>query len=111
MKQRWVVVAAALLILISFNLTGSATAETRLRGWGNLQFGMTPDQVRALPGMSWSKLETKGPYHFMNAVTTTKIEDHDFKTAAYFDNNRRLTSVSFNEVGGIRPSMACFRRI
>lgn len=75
---------------------------------------MTPDQVRALPGTSWSGLETRsgraiGTIHFMKGLSTTRVEGHDFKASVYFDEARKLQSITLTEAVAARPFAQCER--
>ena len=51
---------------------GSATAQSKLDGWGQFRFGMTPDQARAAPGVSWPPaVKTKANAANANANAST----------------------------------------
>jgi hypothetical protein len=103
--------AALPITVIGLGLSIAPAIETTLRGWGDYRFGMTPDQTRALPGISWSELKSlpDGSIQYMNALAATRIEGHDFQVGVYFDQDKKLKSISFTEVGTARPSSECER--
>jgi hypothetical protein len=112
MRPLYAMVRAALpIVVFGFGLSVSAASETTLQGWGDYRFGMTPDQIRTLPGTAWSELKSlpDGAIHYMNALAATKIEGHDFQFGVYFDTDKKLKSISFTEVGTVRPSSECER--
>ena len=106
-----IVRAVLAIAVIGLSVSMAAAIETTLQGWGDYKFGMTPDQIRALPGTSWSELKSlpDGAIHYMNALAATKIEGHDFQVGVYFDTDKKLKSISFTEIGTARPSSECER--
>jgi hypothetical protein len=99
-------------VVVGLSLTSAVAVETSLQGWGDYRFGMTPDQVRALPGSSWSRLETKPGlgFFYMNGISTTSIEGRNFKALVTFDGGKKLLkSVTFTEAEAIRPFSECER--
>src|ERR1700680_3046464 len=95
-----IVRAVLAIAVIGLSVSMAAAIVTTLQGWGNYKFGMTPDQIRALPGTSWSELKslTDGALQYMNALTAIKIEGHDFRVGVYFDPDKKLNSINFTEV-------------
>jgi hypothetical protein len=76
------------LALLGLALSASivpALADTALDGWGPYKFGMTPDQVRAIPGATWNDLK-KIPMAGAGATLDSKkpITALDGKYAAQF---------------------------
>ena len=102
--------------------TSVCAAESTVDGWGDIKFGMTPNQVRAIPGISWGRLSSvqspsahfddKGmiprrlvPYTFeLSSSSTVNVYGHDFKINALFDAQTRLTGFSaVHSVDGSSP--------
>jgi len=97
---------------VGLGLSIAAAVETTLPGWGDYRFGMTPEQIRALPDTSWSNLKSlpDGSIHYMTALTPTRIEGHDFHAGVYFNADKKLKSISFIELLTSSPSSECERR-
>ena len=55
------------LLLAGVLLCTPALTATISDGWGGYKIGMTPEQVRAVPGRSWGALKGSGPLGLMEA--------------------------------------------
>jgi len=84
-------------------------AETTLNGgWENYKFGMTPDQVRTVPGVSWLPLFTSNFGEKISLLTSrTPINRYgiDFgQTRLTFSADLKLTGIALTyAVGGKSP--------
>jgi len=78
---------------------GPATAQNKLEGWGQFKFGMTPDQARAVPGMSWGKsVNTSAPVKasipaMMFSAPTTSEYGPDTHVTLAFNADQKLFQI------------------
>src|SRR5215475_14540034 len=90
-----------LLLLVLLGLCAPASAET-LDGWDKLKFGMTPDQVRAVPGMSWNdlvKLPVPGGISTMDTkAVVTGLAGEKFTVRLTFDGASKLNGIDLVSV-------------
>lgn len=76
------------LLLIAITMRVSAAEATSLEGWGEYKFGMTPEQVRAVPGLSWSDLHRESlgeaTSNWIASSNTEQIARRQFGATFYF---------------------------
>jgi hypothetical protein len=87
-------------ILLSLAILGSlaapAMAEAPLTGWDKLNFGMSPDQVRAVQGMAWTdlvKLPVPGGISTMDSKKQVKAFGVKYTASLTFDGASRLNTI------------------
>src|SRR5258707_989020 len=70
------------------------------------RFGMSQNQLRSLPGSSWSALQTTQgstlALGWMTGLRTTTIEGYEFKFDVYLRKNKAW-GITFAQVGAARP--------
>ena len=86
---------AALLLAAGF--AAPAFAQTPLDGWGPIKLGMTPEQVRALPGIAWNdlnKLPVPGGLGMMDSkAPVAGVAKEKFTVRLTFTGASKLTSI------------------
>jgi len=90
------------LALLSF--AAPASAET-LDGWDKLKFGMTPDQVRAVPGITWNelvKLPVPGGLSTMDSkAPVLGVAREKFDVRLTFNGAAKLTNIDLVSSRGL----------
>jgi hypothetical protein len=71
-------------------------------GWGAYKFGMTPQQVRDMPGLKWQRLQKSAVLHFvvyrMDSDDVTALDGRDFKPSVFFDEKQKLDGILLTSV-------------
>jgi hypothetical protein len=103
------------LLLVSAVLLAAAMpalAQTPLDGWDKLKFGMTPDQVRGQPGITWDdlvKLPVPGGLSIMDSKAPVPgMAGEKFTARLTFDGASKLQQVDLVTIRGLeeKPCMA-----
>ena len=85
-----------LLPLVLIGLAAPVSAQT-LDGWDKLKFGMSPDQVRAAPGIAWNdlaKLPVPGGLSIMDSKKpVTAVAGEKFDVRLTFNGASKLTNI------------------
>ena len=87
--------AFKILIVTSCLLAaGAATAQSKLDGWGQFKFGMTPDEARGVPGASWKPAaDKKAPVTAMESLPMTSDYGPDTHVALAFNADQKLREI------------------
>jgi hypothetical protein len=107
-------VRSALSIGITFlSLNVASAIENTLEGWDHYKFGMTPDQVRAIPGRSWLRLETypgsagtPNELHFMISGEPVSFAELNFQLTTYYK-KKGLVEITLKDSAKILDRSAC----
>ena len=71
-------------------------------GWDGYKFGMTPQQVRDVPGFKWDHLQKTAVLHFviyrMDSNDPMTLDGHDYKPSLFFDEKQKLDGILLTSV-------------
>jgi len=74
--------------------SGAAMAQGKLDGWGPFKFSMTPQEARAVPGMSWKPAADKSaPVTAMESLPMTSKYGADTHVALAFNADQKLHEI------------------
>jgi hypothetical protein len=96
MRQNILIPLAVLAGLAAPALVSPVWAEAPLSGWNKLNFGMSPDQVRAVKGMAWTdlvKLPVPGGLSTMDSKKQVKAFGVQYTARLTFDGASRLNTI------------------
>ena len=87
--------AFKILIVTSCLLASAAAmAQSKLDGWGQFKFGMTPQEARAVQGMSWKPAADKAaPVTAMESLPMTSEYGADTHVALAFNADQKLHEI------------------
>jgi len=87
--------AFTILAVISCLLaaSGPAIAQSKLDGWGQFKFGMTPDEARGVPGMSWKPGAKAATVTAMESLPMTSEYGPDTHVALAFNPDQKLREI------------------
>ena len=96
-------------LVVLAGLVSPALADTNLTGWDKLNFGASPDQVRAVKGMAWNdlvKLPVPGGLSTMDSKKQVKAFGTRYTARLTFDGADRLNTIDL--VASLElPAAAC----
>jgi len=96
MRQNILIPLALLGSLAAPALVSPVWAEAPLTGWDKLNFGMSPDQVRAVKGTAWTdlvKLPVHGGLSTMDSKKQVKAFGVKYTARLTFDGASRLNAI------------------
>ena len=88
-----------LTLLLAICLLGSTSSSVRaadatLNRWGGFTFGMTPDQVREIPDITWGPLNTNKSQRWMFSRSPVNVDGFPFRSVeVLFDSEVRLAEI------------------
>jgi hypothetical protein len=92
---------AGFSILVVGAFVSPGLAAEKIEGWGAYRFGMTPDQVKAVPSAGWFDLKTEKIFSVavnrLNATTLFEIAKRRFAASFYFQSDG-LPSLSLQQL-------------
>jgi hypothetical protein len=96
---RWVSTIALLLAAAP-----ASASDTALDGWRDLHFGMSMDQARLLPGMTWDTLQTP-PGSISILPSSSEVSDfgQTFRLRLFFGANVGLEGISLDHSDDLEP--------
>ncbi len=103
-------------VLAAAAIPSSRAADDVLDGWDDYKFGMTIEQVRAVPGIAWGEVQTPEvisgdtfsmKFTFLKATAPVTIGAHAYDLKIYFKPDIGLTSVHFEDKTAAKSTAAC----
>src|SRR6185437_6539825 len=73
--------------------SGPAIAQSKLDGWGQFKFGMTPDEARGVPGVSWKPGAKTATVTAMESLPMTSEYGPDTHVALAFNPDQKLREI------------------
>lgn len=94
-----------LSLLLIAGLATPAFAQAPLDGWDKLKFGMSPDQAKAVQGITWNemvKLPVPGGLSIMDSkIPVTAVAGEKFTVRLTFNGAAKLTVIDLVSVRGL----------
>ncbi|MEQ1754307.1 MAG: hypothetical protein ABL973_09265 [Micropepsaceae bacterium] len=106
-------------MLIVAAITNARAAGDVLDGWDKYKFGMTIEQVRAVPGIAWGETRTDevkagddviAKFTFLKATAPVKIGTRAYNLRIDFKPDIGLTVIGFDDKTAAQSTTTCERR-
>jgi hypothetical protein len=106
-------------MLIAAAIPNAWAGDDVLDGWEKYKFGMTIEQVRAVPGIAWGETQTEevkageeviAKFTFLKATAPVKIGTHAYDLRIDFKPDIGLTLIGFEDKTAAKSTTACERR-